>query len=91
MTGEPQQTGNDAAPLLSRPSEVSPFGKSDDEVAVSMPRDLRTALAHLASLEGRSLSGYCRDVLETHALLAERRLDRILSVYGVGKNREKPG
>ena len=70
-------------PLFSRPASVSPWGKCDDILPETrVPSELRAVLQMLASLEEKGLGTYCREVLEHHALLEQRRLRRIVEKFG---------
>lgn len=70
------------APLFSRPAAVSPYGKCDSLIEFRCPSDLVDQLQAFASLEDKPLSTYCREVLEHHALLEQRRLKRIVDKFG---------
>jgi hypothetical protein len=69
-------------PLLSRPSEASPFGKSDARIDVACASAFKDALRQLASLEGLTEAAYARRVLETHVILERERLTRMVEHLG---------
>lgn len=70
-------------PRFSRPTTVSLLGKCDDVLPeVRIPSELKKILQLLASLEDKPLGTYVREQLEHHAILQQRRLNRIVDKFG---------
>ena len=75
---------NDAerAPLLSRPTESGHFGKADSRIDIPCAAAFKDRLRMLASLEGMTEAAYARRVLETHVVLEQERLTRMVEHLG---------
>lgn len=69
-------------PLFSRPTEASPFGKSNSRIDIPCATAFKDALRQLASLEGLTEAAYARRVLEVHVVVERERLTRMVEHLG---------
>lgn len=53
----------DDEPRFSRSGNTHPDGKTTEEIKVKLPEDLKTAIAGLAAIHGKTTSEYVRDRL----------------------------